>query len=394
MLTDPPLGQGDVRPAWSPDGRWIAFLRMQVRQGRELLRISASGGAPEPLGVPAGQLQSLAWRDAERLLYVQREHGETSLWQYQSGRPPLPLGVSRFGTGGLAVAPDGKVAAIATSYTPNAIWRCPAAAGDGAVQKLLQSSRVDREPRYSPTGPQFAFISTRSGTRGLWLANIDGSGARELWSSPDSEVIAFDWAPDGQRMVFERSTGGVSTICVLNLDGQVSCPVREPGSAILPSWSRDGAWLYFSTMSANTWVLCRIHPDGSERQQLSDEGFYAAVESADGTRLLLAKLGSNGLWSRDARTGEIRLLIAEFPASRPRAFTTDQSGLYYVNAENHLKYSDFSSDKTRLLHTLPGYFPPLTLSLSPDGRALLISIDEIETGDIELLSNLDQLAPR
>jgi hypothetical protein len=122
-----------------------------------------------------------------------------------------------------------------------------------------------------------------------------------------------------------------------------------------------------------------------------EQGANAAPTDA----LLFARVGRDGLWSRDLRSGEVSLLSVALPASRPRAHTSDAGGVHLSTARREIVYQPLDGSAPRVLHpAVDSDLANATLSLSPDRRSLLLSLTGREFGDIELLTNLDAIASR
>ena len=83
----------------------------------------------------------------------------------------------------------------------------------------------------------------------LYIANVDGSGIRNLTNHP-----AFDgwpaWSPDGKRIAFASNRNSSYQIFVMDADGSnVRLVANTEGRATAPQWSRDGRSIYFT----NSW---------------------------------------------------------------------------------------------------------------------------------------------
>ncbi|WP_224367962.1 alpha/beta hydrolase family protein [Hyalangium versicolor] len=91
------------------------------------------------------------------------------------------------------------------------------------VQDQITLRRLS-DPRVSPDGQRIAFVlrstdlEANRGRNDLWLVNLDGSGARQLTSHPDSDNQPV-WAPDGRSLFFLSSRGGSSQVWRLPIDG-------------------------------------------------------------------------------------------------------------------------------------------------------------------------------
>ncbi|MGZ4461695.1 MAG: TolB family protein [Gaiellaceae bacterium] len=150
---------------------------------------------------------------------------------------------------------------------------------------------------------RIAFDSDRDGTWNVYLANADGSAARQIskaggysaaWS-PDGSRLAFtdgkavyvadaegtnvrrladgvdqSWSPDGKRLAFMRGWA----IYVVNVDGsglsRLTTPDREDVKtlAALPSWSPDGTRIAYETLDG----LFLVGVDGTGGTRLSTWG--------------------------------------------------------------------------------------------------------------------------
>src|SRR3546814_7398609 len=60
-----------VTPAWSPDGKWIAYQRRD-RGVTQLWRVAANGGKAEPVPQSAVDIQAFAWLSNDRIVVASR----------------------------------------------------------------------------------------------------------------------------------------------------------------------------------------------------------------------------------------------------------------------------------------------------------------------------------
>lgn len=87
-LTSPPPGwDGDLNPAYSPDGTRIAFIRASETAVRELCWMSVRDGVVHPLTAQDSDIDGLAWmRDGSGLVYSSNVGGQYALWRDQPSR--------------------------------------------------------------------------------------------------------------------------------------------------------------------------------------------------------------------------------------------------------------------------------------------------------------------
>jgi len=100
-------------------------------------------------------------------------------------------------------------------------------------------------------GTQIVFVSSRNGSKEIWVMDYDGSNQRQL-TSLKSISLTPRWSPDASRIAFTcfAPSAGLTTaqICMFSLDtGKLVSFPRFHGTNITPSWSPDGAQIIFSS---------------------------------------------------------------------------------------------------------------------------------------------------
>ena len=125
-------------PAWSPDGKRIAFVRLNAPLGEPIYVVNADGSRLRNLTPkPVGAYDDPAWSpDGRKLAFVSERDGNSEV------------------------------------YVMNA---------NGSGQRnLTRNPAFDADPAWSPDGRRIAFASNREGSYGVYVMNADGSGQRRL----------------------------------------------------------------------------------------------------------------------------------------------------------------------------------------------------------------------
>ncbi len=264
----------------------------------------------------------------------------------------------------LDVSPDGTtllIEAVGDLYT------LPVTGG--AATRITAGMAFDSQPRYSPDGKRIVFVSDRDGTEDVWLANADGSDAKNLTTAGSQvEFASPAWAPDGSHIVVSRTHWGLGTfeLWAYHVDGGAgvqitkakrapNAPVRDRANALGPVYSPDGRYLYYARKSGGfgynlqlpLWQIARRDLiDGAEDILTQARGSaMRPLLSPDGSTLVYATRheGESGLRHKDLTTGEERWLA--WPAQRDEqesrftrdlfpgyAFAPDGSGVFYTAA--------------------------------------------------------------
>jgi Tol biopolymer transport system component len=219
-LTHPPAISvpGDASPRFSPDGRTVAFLRGFLPH-LDIYLVPAAGGEPNRLTHGNWRTDGLDWTaDGRSIVFssCRSPRGAVfSLWKVPVvGGEPRPL---EFGESGHdpSVSRTGDRLAYEREISDMDIWRVggPNAPKDERKPRpFISSTSWDWAPEYSPDGKTVLFTSHRSGFGEVWLADADGSNARQLTHLDDAVTTTGNgWSTTGGTWRSCRGSRGTST---------------------------------------------------------------------------------------------------------------------------------------------------------------------------------------
>jgi Tol biopolymer transport system component len=258
-------GVGEFDPAWSPDGRFVAYSRARGKAS-DVWVIGSDGGGARRVVADAG---SPTW------------------------------------------SPDGTRIAVERAGD---IW---VAALDGSPPAQLTSGpETDADPDWSPRADEIAFSRTQpvlAMPRDIHAVRVADGRIRKITDESAADEGCFGrrasepaWSPDGSHIAYELEEGGSSTcspsrghqvkIYAVGADGTGRRFVTDGGywdalsddGALTPSWSSDGARIFFVSSVSDT------APEYAKWSRIG-------VVSADGGRHTLITPKSYTAYTPDAR---------------------------------------------------------------------------------------------
>jgi Tol biopolymer transport system component len=396
-LTSPPAGiSGDCLPAFSPDGRALLFVRTVSGNQNDLYLIELSrdfrpSGEPLRLTFENRFVGTPAWMpDGRSILFPAGSIHSLSLWRLALTRLPWRPGklermaFAGFGTCTSAISRRGWLAYSLTLHNTD-IWRLELDDTGGAVRpatKLIDSTRIDHTPQYSPDGSRIAFGSNRSGNHEIWVSRSDGSNAMPLTSFDRPYVADPRWSPDGRFIAFGVQAEQ-SLVYVISSDGGTP---RRVVAGDLDGWSRDGKWIYFDSDLAGKHEIWKAPVNEGNPVQVTRSGGTGGLESPDG-RFLYYKKTANGitsLWKVPVEGGEeVRILDSLYD----QYFVVAERGIYFFSEAERIQFYSFTTRKVETVAELPKHTWAFGLDVSPDGRWLVYSEFEPLQGDLMLVEN-------
>lgn len=402
-LTTPQNTEDDGLPAFSPDGRSIAFVR--VRSSVQNIFVTPiSGGKPKQVTSLNSYIAGLSWTaDGKEMIFsgISRSSGFT-LWRVAAvGGEPQTL--EQLGIGNRldpAVAHRGNRLAYTQVVGTINVWQAPLKhprAMAGPPIKLISSTRTQSGAQYSPDGKKIVFVSDRTGKVELWRCDEDGSNVTQLTFLTAADTGTPHWSPDSREIVFDSQASGDEGLYLISSEGGAAKPLLvDSHFNAEPSFSHDGHWIYFVSDRTGRHEIWKMARDRGPPIQVTYHGGNMPLESADGTFLYYTKARGDdpsstdtvGLWRAPVAQGKEERVA---PGVLEFNWTTARAGIYFIDGGSKppLKLIDPSNGRTTIITTLPNQ-PDCcdpALSVSPDGRTILYNQVDNESADIMLVEN-------
>jgi Tol biopolymer transport system component len=298
------LAQAGNAPAFSPDGRMVAFT---VGKGIQLLTLTADYRSEGPVRTivrePNG-IYSLIWtRDGKQIVYQSRADAPyLRRVAVQPGArpqkmPDLPTDITIS-----ELLPDGSALGTETTQV-EALWRADLQSTPLKLETVPDADCSGGDTGCSPDGRLRVFVTTRTGVPAIWIANAGGTNGRPLVRSiprflrPENGGFPKlgGWSPDGKWIAFTvfPAHGNADLRSRLYVVPSAGGPLRQLAKDVYaintPSWSPDGKLLYAS----RGWPI-----EGPEHKP------RAPLVRIDLAEDKVTELSASGIWPRVSPDGK------------------------------------------------------------------------------------------
>ena len=382
-ITNPPAGwEGDLNPAYSPNGKGIAFTRASETAVRDIYYMSPADGKVRQLTHDHTNIDSLTWTsDSSSILFSSNRGGKYALWKIGlRGKGPERLPVGTEDAYQPAVGPKpGQL-----TYTQgSAIWgivRLHEAAKGASPQSeaVLTSTQQDSAPSLSPDGGFFAFQSRRSGNQEIWTASERGDSLRQLTFMAGPLTGSPSWSHHGDRIVFDSRPDGHSHVfCVPASGGRPKQITFGDANDITPRWSHDDQTIYFRSNRGDRWQLWRVSADGGSPQPVTTGDGIVPQESPDGKWLYYTRGDEDGIWRVSPSGGSETEVLSQPAAGFWGYWQVTSRGIFYLDrsqSSNEIRIFDPETKRTSLFAPLKQPPPPYAgITVAEEGKVVLIT---------------------
>ena len=212
-----------MSPAWSPDGKMIAYVSFENKASAIYVQVLATGKRIRVADFP-GINGAPAWSpDGSKLALTLSKDG----------------------------SPDIYTLTLATR----------------SLTKLTSSYAIDTEPVWSPDGQQIVFTSDRGGKPQLYVMPAHGGQAKRLTFDGDYNAGAA-FSNDGKTLVMVHGNKGDYRIAVMDMASRTVNVLTSGRLDESPSFSPNGTMILYASRKGGKGQLSAVSVDGRMHQKL------------------------------------------------------------------------------------------------------------------------------
>jgi serine/threonine protein kinase/Tol biopolymer transport system component len=360
---------------FSDSKRLFVRARNLAQDISRLMILNLDDRTSQDLDTIDGNPGDFAWYEIDHSVVMRREvNGLENIWKYDINTRSL-MQVT-FGPGpDINPMPDRSGRGI--YYVNGKEWgellRYDAkAGGTNRIRDELAS-----QPIISPDGKKFMYTTLRRGNTNseLWVGFMDGNSPA-VKITEAKRLGTGDWSPDSSRIAFmsSRSTPFVSSIDGRNVRSLK--PFDDSINNII--WSHDGKALFASVPSIKYISVWKMSPDGSNREQILEDGCIVTDITKDG-KFLIGKISEGdevGIYAINLITKKLIPLLPNVSTMLVRFAPDNNSFLYAIEKGNDVSiYRQQWKDGKIIGDPEIALKLPFAFSLSFEGNAYDFSRD-------------------
>jgi TolB protein len=217
-----------ISPAWSPNGRQLAYVSFESRKPVVYVHDVATG--------------------KRRLIANFKGSNSAPAW-----------------------SPDGKQIALTLTRDGGSQLFLVDAINAGEPKRLMTSSGIDTEPTFSADGQTLYFVSDRGGSPQIYRLPL-GGGAPERVTFSSSYSISPSLSPDGHWLAYISRVNGAFKLYVMDLSTNVANALTDTTADERPSFAPNGRLIVYATQAQGREALMTTTLDGKIKARLSGQG--------------------------------------------------------------------------------------------------------------------------
>jgi TolB protein len=257
--------------AFSTRVAYVSVVRRDDRSLHRLVVADADGANPAVIAESTQPLMSPAWSpDGRRIAYVSFEGNRSGVYiqdlasgsRQQASASPGINGAPTF-------SPDGRWLALTLSGTDGNLDVHILNPATGQKRRLTRNPAIDTEPVWSADGTEIFFTSDRSGAPQIYRIPSDGSGSPRRVTFEGSYNARPRLAGDGRTLAVVHNDRGDYRIAVVDLERNTTRVLSDGRQDESPSFAPNDSMIIYATRRGGRGVLAAVSTDGRVKQNIA-----------------------------------------------------------------------------------------------------------------------------
>ncbi len=228
-------GQPIISPAWSPNGKELAYVSFEKQKAVVFVHTVATGER-RAIADFRGSNSAPAWSNDGQTLAVtlSREGGSQLFFIGRNGENPRRITTSQAIDTESEFSRDGRYLYFTSDRggSPQ-IYRMPA--GGGSADRVTFVGGYNISPTVSPDGRMLAYVTRSGNAFKLAVLDLSAPGAQPTLVTDTSDDEHPSFAPNGRLLIYATRVQGRSVLMTTTLDGKIkarlpsaTADLREP----------------------------------------------------------------------------------------------------------------------------------------------------------------------
>ncbi|MBE0483490.1 MAG: Tol-Pal system protein TolB [Bacterioplanes sp.] len=213
-----------ISPAWSPDGRQIAYVSFESGRSEIFIQTLATGQREKVAAFPGSNSAPAFSPDGKKLAFVRSEMGNPEIYVLDLSSRQL--------------------------------------------ERITNHFAIDTEPQWMPDGRNIIFTSNRAGGPQIYNVDIHSKQTRRLTFEGSYNARARV-TPDGRKMVYVHQSSGRFHIAAQDMQsGMVQILTTDTELDESPSVAPNGSMVIYAASERNRSILAAVSVDGEVKFRL------------------------------------------------------------------------------------------------------------------------------